>query len=167
MDEHSELTVEAVGAMYRQRYATFLRVAEALTGDVELAREAVHDGFANALQNRASYRGEGSAEAWVWSCVVNAARRTWRRREPSVNGSSEEFAIAPAHTPETDTAIAAALAQLPERQRVVLFLRYYADLDYGSIAAVLTIDVGTVGAHLHRAHRSLRRSLEESSHEHV
>jgi RNA polymerase sigma-70 factor (ECF subfamily) len=167
MDEHSELTVEAVGAMYRWRYTTFLRVAEAVTGDVELARDAVNEGFANALQSRASYRGEGSAEAWVWSCIVNAARRTRRRQGPSVNGSSEDVAIAPPQTPEADTAIAAALAQLPERQRLVLFLRYYADLDYGSIAAVLTIDVGTVGAHLHKAHRSLRRCLEESPHEHV
>jgi RNA polymerase sigma-70 factor, ECF subfamily len=167
MDERSELTVEAVGAMYRWRYATFLRVAEAIAGDVELARDAVNEGFANALQSRASYRGEGSAEAWVWSCVVNAARRTWRRREPSTNGSSESFALAPTQAMEPDTAIAAALAQLPERQRLVLFLRYYADLDYSSIATVLTIDVGTVGAHLHKAHRSLRRCLEESPHEHV
>ena len=136
MDERSELTVEAVGAMYRWRYATFLRVAEAITGDVEFARDAVNEGFANALQSRASYRGEGSAEAWVWSCVVNAARRTWRRREASTNGSSEDFAIAPVHGPEAASVIAAALAQLPERQRLVLFLRYYADLDYGSIAAV-------------------------------
>jgi RNA polymerase sigma-70 factor (ECF subfamily) len=161
MDKHSELTVEAFGAIYRSRYATFLRVAEAIAGDLELARDAVNEGFANALQSRASYKGQGSADAWIWSCVVNAARRTWRRREASVNGSSEEVAVA-AQALETDGEIAAALARLPERQLLVLFLRYYADLDYSSIAEVLTIDVGTVGAHLHKAHRSLRRTLEGS-----
>jgi RNA polymerase sigma factor (sigma-70 family) len=161
MDERSELSVEAVGAIYRSRYVTFLRVAEAIAGDLELARDAVNEGFANALQGRAGYRGQGSAEAWVWSCVVNAARRTWRRREPSVDGSSEGVAVA-AQALETESEIAAALARLPERQLLVLFLRYYADLDYRSIAEVLTIDVGTVGAHLHKAHRSLRRTLEGS-----
>lgn len=166
MDEPFELTVETVGAIYRSRYVTFLRVAEAIAGDLELARDAVHEGFANALQSRTSYRGEGSADAWVWSCVVNAARRTWRHRELSVNGSFDHAGVA-AQMPETGSGIAAALAQLPERQLLVLFLRYYADLDYGSIATVLSIDVGTVGAHLHKAHRSLRRTLEESPHEHV
>jgi DNA-directed RNA polymerase specialized sigma24 family protein len=84
MTEQFVLSVGAVGAMYESRYTTFLRVAEAISGDLDLARDAVNEGFANALQSRASYRGEGSAEAWVWSCVVNAARRSWRRREPSV-----------------------------------------------------------------------------------
>lgn len=160
------LSVEAVSAIYKSRYTTFLRVAEAISDDLDLARDAVNEGFANALQSRASYRGEGSAEAWVWSCVVNAARRSWRQREPTVVGTSEEVAVV-AQAVDADTEIATALAQLPERQRLVLFLRYYADLDYSSIAAILTIDVGTVGAHLHRAHRSLRRTLEESPHEHV
>jgi DNA-directed RNA polymerase specialized sigma24 family protein len=34
--------------------------------------------------------------------------------------------------------VRAAVEQLPERQRLVLFLRYYADLDYRSIAETLT-----------------------------
>jgi RNA polymerase sigma factor (sigma-70 family) len=50
---------------------------------------------------------------------------------------------------------------LPERQRLALFLRYYADLDYAAIAAALGISPGTVGALLHTARTSLRRTLEE------
>ena len=54
------------------------------------------------------------------------------------------------------------VASLPERQRLALFLRYYADLDYGSIAAALGIASGTVGATLNAAHAALRNSLEEA-----
>jgi RNA polymerase sigma factor (sigma-70 family) len=50
---------------------------------------------------------------------------------------------------------------LPERQRLVVFLRYWADLDYRSIAAALEIEVGTVSATLNAAHATLRRSLQE------
>jgi RNA polymerase sigma factor (sigma-70 family) len=50
---------------------------------------------------------------------------------------------------------------LPERQRLALFLRYYADLDYRSIADVLGVEVGTVSATLSAAHSSLRRALSE------
>ncbi len=55
----------------------------------------------------------------------------------------------------------ALVASLPERQRQALFLRYYADLDYQSIAEALGIKPGTVAASLHGARESLRRRLEE------
>jgi DNA-directed RNA polymerase specialized sigma24 family protein len=51
---------------------------------------------------------------------------------------------------------------LPERQRLAVFLRYYADLDYASIAAALGIKGGTVAAALNAAHETLRRSLQEA-----
>jgi RNA polymerase sigma factor (sigma-70 family) len=53
------------------------------------------------------------------------------------------------------------LLALPERQRLIVFLRYYADLDYRAIAAALEIEVGTVSAALSAAHRSLRNALQE------
>src|SRR5581483_11947143 len=56
-----------------------------------------------------------------------------------------------------------AIRRLPERQRLALFLRYYADLDYESIARVLDIRPGTVAAALHAAHETLRGSLQEVS----
>jgi RNA polymerase sigma factor (sigma-70 family) len=70
--------------------------------------------------------------------------------EPTSDGEQSE-----------DDALRAALAALPERQRLAAFLRYYADLDYEDIAAVLGITPGTVGATLNAAHAGLRRSLEE------
>jgi RNA polymerase sigma factor (sigma-70 family) len=54
----------------------------------------------------------------------------------------------------------ALVATLPERQRHALFLRYYADLDYQAIAQALGVKPGTVAAHLHAAHETLRSRLE-------
>jgi DNA-directed RNA polymerase specialized sigma24 family protein len=45
-------------------------------------------------------------------------------------------------------------------RRLVVFLRYYADLDYSTIAEVLTISSGTVGATLTSARAALARALE-------
>ena len=55
----------------------------------------------------------------------------------------------------------AAVASLPERQRLAVFLRYYADLDYAAIASALGIETGTVAATLNAAHRKLQRTLKE------
>jgi RNA polymerase sigma-70 factor, ECF subfamily len=140
--------------LYRDRYARFLRVAEGITDDVETARDAVQEGFARAIRAREGYRGDGPLENWVWSCVVNAARQARLRANLPL---SEELAEAP-RPPAQSTAL---LDSLPDRQRLVVFLRYYADLEYAAIADVLGIAVGTVGATLNKAHAALRRRLEE------
>ena len=50
---------------------------------------------------------------------------------------------------------------LTDRQREIVFLHYYADLDYAAIAEALAISPGTVGATLNAARHTLRSALEE------
>jgi len=47
----------------------------------------------------------------------------------------------------------------------VLFLRYYADLDYQEIAMAVGIAVGTVGSTLSAAHTALHAALAEEAHD--
>jgi len=157
-----EVTIERLGILYRGSYHRYLRVAEAIAGDVELAHDAVQDAFARALKSRAGFRGTGSIEGWVWRIVVNSARAARRGANRGQAPFDEAAGEAPAGdiVPPTDE-VRALIAGLPERQRLVLFLRYYADLDYQRIAEALEIRPGTVGATLNQAQRSLRRVLEE------
>jgi RNA polymerase sigma-70 factor, ECF subfamily len=151
-------TVHELEALYRQRYRAFLRVAAAVAGDEARGADAVQDAFVRAITSRASFRGDGPLEAWVWRIVLNAARAARPRAESVLaprfaqNGSTEPG------EPDVDEWIAA----LPERERLVVFLRYFADLDYRAIATALDVKVGTVSATLHSAHATLRRSLEEA-----
>ena len=144
-------------SLYRRRHAHFVRVARAITGDPERAYEAVQDGFADAIRSRRSFRGDAPLEAWVWRAVVNAAQKAVRRPLVEVGSASD----AEAEPPRAMRELAPTIAALPERQRLVVFLRYYADLDYRAIAAALEVEVGTVSATLAAAHRSVRESLEE------
>jgi RNA polymerase sigma factor (sigma-70 family) len=143
--------------IYRTRYGAFLRVATAILREEQLARDAVHDGFVHVVVHRRRWRGDAPLEAWIWRIVVNAARKQLAREsrplrpEPPDEGSPENGAGDP---------VRALVAALPERQRLVLFLRYYADLDYHSIAAALGIADGTVAATLNAAHATLRTRLE-------
>jgi RNA polymerase sigma-70 factor, ECF subfamily len=152
------LTVGALESLYRERYDHFVRVAAALAGDGEAGRDAVQSAFASAVRTRASFRGDGSPEAWLWRIVVNEARRQGRERR-TVQLTSEHATSANG-THEDDLGLRAWIATLPERQRAALFLRYYADLDYRTIARVLGIEVGTVSATLSAAHTTLRRALK-------
>jgi RNA polymerase sigma factor (sigma-70 family) len=56
-----------------------------------------------------------------------------------------------------------ALRRLPQRQREVLVLRYYADLSEADIAAALGISRGAVKSHASRAAATLRQTLEFAS----
>ena len=155
----------AIEAIYRRRYGAFLRVAVAILRDEQLAEEAVHDAFVRALRHRRGFRERGTIEAWLWRIVVNEARRrrSLEQRAPlaplPIGGGSGPEATTNGH--RDSGALESIVAALPERQRLALFLRYYADLDYAAIAAALGVKPGTVAASLHAAHGALRRQLLE------
>ena len=147
--------------VYRRRYRPFLRVATAILGDEATAHDAVQDGFAQALREQSSFRAEGPLEAWVWRMVVNASLSARRRRVAWHEGSDDvEVASTNGHAAD-ESGVRAWVSALPERQRLAVYLRYYADLDYRSIAHVLGVEVGTVSATLSSAHEALRRSMKE------
>jgi RNA polymerase sigma factor (sigma-70 family) len=106
----------------------------------------VQDAFVGIVRSRGGIRRRGSIEAFAWRAVVNAARD---RRVVGADGAEPPDVAAP-DTPEPDERIRHAIGALPERQRLVLFLRYFADLDYGAIGEVVHTRPGTVAARPHR-----------------
>ena len=155
-----EATAAGIEAVYRVRASEFLRVATAIAGSREGGRDAVQEALTRAFARRTTFRGTGTVEAWLWKAVVNAARNV-RDRSPRVAEGSHEDTAAPGAADERRDAVRAAVAALPERQRLALFLRYYADLDYAAIASALGVRRGTVSATLNHAHETLRASLGE------
>jgi RNA polymerase sigma-70 factor (ECF subfamily) len=139
------------------RYERFVRVAWAIVGTEAGARDAVQDAFARALKGLGGFSGEGSLEGWVWRIVVNAALAV--RRDALPLGETDEAFAFDADPGDED--VRRWISLLPERQRVAVFLRYYADLDYRAIGAALEIETGTVSATLSAAHAALRKQLEE------
>lgn len=148
----------AIEQLYRERFARFEQVARAITADRELAREAVQDGFADALRAAGQWKGRGPLEAWVWRCVVNRAKQA-RRPKLELLETPPDVADANGSGSGNETELRARIAALPERQRLAVFLRYYADLDYAAIASALDVEIGTVSATLSQAHRNLRAEL--------
>jgi DNA-directed RNA polymerase specialized sigma24 family protein len=150
-------TLAAIGRYYEERYHRLLRVAEAIVGDPDLAHDAVQEGFARVIRSRETFRDEGSVEGWIWRTVVNAALDVRTKKLPTgavpENGREVSNGVG--------DPVRILIAALPERQRLVLFLRYYADLDYDRIAVALGISPGTVAATLNQAHTRLRSQLEE------
>jgi len=147
-------------ALYRARYSHFFRVAILITGEEASGHDAVQDGFAAAIRSLPSYRGEGPLEAWVWRAVVNAAKKLQRHSSAALLEGDELSSAQNGDEAETRF-VRTWVASLPEQQRLIVYLRYYADLEYRQIATALDIAVGTVSATLNAAHQTLRKTMEE------
>jgi RNA polymerase sigma-70 factor (ECF subfamily) len=155
--------VDELESLYRAGLPRFVRAAAAIVGDEATGRDAVQEAFAQAVKKRASFKGEAALEAWVWRIVINEAIALRRRRAPESESATSNGAVPPTeHLAKQDGMVRAWVASLPERQRLAVFLRYFADLDYRSIAAALDVEVGTVSATLATAHAALRRASEEA-----
>lgn len=152
-------TSAEIETIYRERFRAFVLTATAILSDPDDALDAVQDAFASALKQRRHFRRDGRLEAWIWRIVLNVARDHLRSRGRNARPISVKDAALENSAPGADTY--EVLLALPERQRLAVFLRYYADLSYADIAKALQVKPGTVAASLNSARRTMRGNLEE------
>ncbi|MGD0017762.1 MAG: sigma-70 family RNA polymerase sigma factor [Candidatus Limnocylindrales bacterium] len=141
--------------------------------DGDQAADVVQDAFLSAYRNLGSFRG-GSVRGWLGRIAVNAAmdlQRARRRRPSQPYPELEDEAwqppaaenVEPEHKAlagERSRVLAAALAALPFDQRNCIVLYDVEGYDYGEIARIMGVSIGTVKSRIHRGHLALRGALE-------
>ncbi len=156
---------EVLGRIYREHYASLVGLARLLVDEHALAEEVVQEAFARTLDGWKRLRRPNDPLPYVRRAVVNLARGSLRRRivararrvsPPEYAVSAESLVI----RDEARLAVLAAVADLPERQRSCVALRYFLDCSTKETAATLGISEGSVKTHLHRALASLAGRLE-------
>ena len=148
----------ALESLYHRRYNAFRNALTPFARSREAARDVVQAAFARALRERARLRSDDALEAWVWRIALRLAVDARRNGRPV---PLDEIAIrAEAPVAERDPALAAALRALPPRRRLMVFLRYFADLSYAEIAAACEVSEGTVAASLAQARAALLETLQ-------
>lgn len=142
-----------------------LRAVLAGIGDLDTAQDLVDEAFARAW---ASWRTVGShpaPQAWVVRVALNASVSVWRRKRRELPVAAEVMASLadPTDAGLGDRLVAreilTALKRLPLRQRQVVILRVFLDMDTAGTAEALGMAPGTVTAHLARAMAKLRSEL--------
>src|ERR1700750_650767 len=149
---------ESIEELYLTRCASYRNGRAAVTGSYETARDVVQEAFAQALRDREQYRGEGSLASWGWPIAFRVALRG--RSLGSELKLDDLVAASPLPSPERDPLLGEALRRLPPQRRLIVFLRYFADLSYAEIASLCEISEGTVAATLARAHSDLSKALQ-------
>lgn len=141
---HGGGAVAAVTDLFRDHHLELVRLALLMVGDVATAEDVGQDAFERLHRGWPGLRQPSSGLAYVRSSVLNGCRSVHRRA--AVARRHAPYLVEP-HEPSADTSLAAddrsevvaALRLLPRRQREVLVLRYYLDLDVAEIAATLRI----------------------------
>lgn len=167
------MTFEEVYARYR---TPVWRLARRMTGSDAEALDATQEIFLRVWKGLAAFRGESKVSTWVFQIAWNYLR--WYRRR-----SGRQPVLIPVDVSEREPApprlsderpdperrasaaqrlerVAAAVDELPEHYRVVVWLRDAEDLSYEQIARVLDLPIGTVRSRLARARTLLKRALD-------
>ena len=145
------------------RAAALLRFAYLVTGSQHEAEEAVQAALTRALEKWSRVRRTTDPDQYVRRMIVNEHISGWRRgrrRELPVAQVREATYVDPADAVAGSDVVWRVCSGLPRQQRAAVVLRYYEDLEYAEIAAILGVAEPTVRSHVHRALAALRGELE-------
>lgn len=155
---------ELLEALHSGHWVRMVRLAALLLRSTDQAEEIAQDAFVQIYRRAARFATAEDATGYLRTCVVNGVRSAQRHREvvrrrppppdPAPDGP-EEWAL----RTETGRTVSAAVTALPQRQREVLVLRYWSELNEAEIAEALGISRGAVKSHTHRAIAALRARL--------
>jgi RNA polymerase sigma-70 factor (ECF subfamily) len=143
---------------YRDEHPRLLTAIVVVTGDTDVAREAVDEAFARALERWERVKTFEFPTAWTYRVALNVARRHWRRRALEIRVLRQ--VPAPLDVPPPTGELWLMVSALARRQREVVVLRYVADLTEEDIAGVLKISRGNVARTLFDAHARLSDLLD-------
>ena len=147
----------------------FRTVRGMLRSDAD-AEDVTQDAMWTVLTSLERYRPRADARfaAWVMTIALNTARRRFRRRRPELTTTGDLPEIPDVGSDPGDDldrarqrrALLAALAELPERDRTIVSLRYGAELNANDIGAAVGIDPATIRKILERARTRLGARIE-------
>ena len=132
--------------------------------DRGVAEEVAQETLVRVWERWATVRSLPSREAWAWRVALNLTASRFRRHAAERRANARLVgrrgaAASWGPDPADGLAVRAAVGGLPERQRAVVVLRFYADLPVATVAEVLGCAPGTVKSLTHKAVAGLRSRL--------
>lgn len=140
--------------------ADMARLCFAVSGDLELARDAAQSAWGIAWSRLDQLRDPAALRSWLLAIAANEARRALRRDRLRRLAHRQLASREPPASPERDVDLERALGKLGTADRELLGLRFGLGLDSAAIAGQLGIGRSAVRMRLHRLLRRLRTELE-------
>lgn len=147
-------------AWYRVAHPRLLASLTLVTRDRAAAEDIAAEACSRCLQRWDDGNPPDDPSAWTYTVAVNLARRTWRRRQRERELLTTMVAPASLTSGEPELELWRAVADLPDRARLAVVLRYLGGLGEAEIGSIMGIAPGTVAATLSKARTRLGAALE-------
>ncbi len=148
-------------------------VARRMVGSHADADDIVQETFVKAYLGLGEFRGDSSFYTWLYRIAVNLSLNFLRKQQmlryvresELLRGffPSKESPEADLEMKETQTALDRAVASLPDKQRAVFVLRFFDELSYEDISAVLKTSIGGLKANYFHALRKVQDFMRDET----
>lgn len=143
--------------------------------DPALAEDMTAEVFVRAWSKLGDLSGGDASLAWLFATARHLIADHYRARRPTLPLAALPPADHPAGEPPDDGVVATeqrvlvarCLAELSEREREIIALRFAAGLRHAQISQVVGVSEGNVAKILHRALRKLRARLQGEEEHHA
>jgi RNA polymerase sigma-70 factor (ECF subfamily) len=156
--------------LYVQHVDRVFRMVRGMLRSDADAEDVTQDAMLTVLTSLHKYtpRADARFSAWVMTIAVNTARRRFRRRRPELTATGDlperpDEGVDPADgldRARRRRALLIALTELSERERVIVSLRYGAELNASEIGAAVGVEPATIRKTLERARTRLAARIE-------
>lgn len=156
---------QAFAEIIREHQAMVFSLAYHFFHDRGRAEEIAQDVFLQLFRSMSSLDSPSHVVHWLRQVTtrrcIDQVRRTKLRAVP-LEEAPELVQAERAGDPFLGRRLRELIAELPEKQRLIVTLRYQEDLDPSEICGIVNLPVNTVKSHLHRALLALRKKLGET-----
>lgn len=158
----------AYARIHGQLHPVLYRYAFAMLDDEALAQDVIQEVFIRIWYKKESIGPLNSVRAFFFTAVRRQALNQLRglkalqilpASEPDIAFSAEDILIEQEDEAERKTKIGQYLNQLPRRQREVIYLRFYEELSYTEVAAIMQVNYQSVINLAHKAIAQLRELM--------
>lgn len=153
----------AFAELVRKHQGMVFSIAYHYLQDRSLAEDLAQEVFLELYQGLDRIQSAAHLTFWLRRVTANRCidqgRKKLRRREMALAETPEPMAASPSKDPLLLERLQQSLAVLPERQRMVVILRFQEGLGPAEIAEALEMPVNTVKSTLHRSLEELRKNL--------
>jgi len=162
---------DAFAALFRQHYETLFRFGSKFTSDTELLEDSIQELFIELWQAK-SETPVYSVRAYLLKSLKYKLLRVLRQKgkirplsdnkEVAFEWSHETFLIAEQETAEKKQLVLNALGRLSNRQKEIIYLKYYQNLSYEEVSEIMNINYQVARNLLYQAIKSLKSLLAGS-----
>jgi len=159
---------EAFAALFRQHYETLFRYGSKFTNDTKLLEDSIHELFIEIWQSK-SATPVLSVKAYLLKSLKYKLLKVFRQNgrmiplsdnnDIAFEWSHEQFLIDQQDSIERKLLVLNALGQLSNRQKEIIYLKYYQNLDYEEVSEIMNINYQVARNLLYQAIKSLKSLL--------